>query len=169
MNKHIHSVSFVILSLALLQGCIGYQFGSSLPPDIQYIFIPTFVNKSHEPLIEVKATNATITEFQQDGTLKIADLDQADVILECILTEVTLDPLRYSKQDKRKPNEYRLTLHASFILKRADSNIIVGEDSAIGESTFIFTGNLASAKRGAIPEASEDLAKRIVEKVVEIW
>jgi len=169
VNNRMRSINLLMLFLVLMQGCLGYKLGSSLPPDIQSIFVPTFVNKSKEPLIEVKATNATIAEFQMDGTLRIVGKDQADVILECTLTSVSLDPLRYSRTDRRKPNEYRLTLNASFVLKRAESDEIIGQNTAVGESTFIFTGNLASSKRNAMPAASEDMAKRIVEKIVEIW
>jgi hypothetical protein len=77
--------------------------------------------------------------------------------------------LRYDRTDKVKPNEYRLTLQVSFVLKRAKTREIMNEASVIGESTFVFVGNLNSSKRAAIPAASEDLAKRIVEKVVETW
>jgi len=133
------------------------------------IFVPTFVNECSEPLIEVEATNATIAEFQRDGTLKIAGENKADLVLECRLTSIDLDPLRYSRTDKAKPNEYRLTLNVSFVLKRAKTREIMNEASVVGESTFVFLGNLNSSKRAAIPAASQDLAKRIVEKVVETW
>ena len=152
-----------------LFGCAGYKLGSSLPAEMRTIFVPTFVNESQEPLIEVEATRAAIAEFQRDGTLKIANEDGADLVLECRLVSVILDPLRYSKTDKSKPNEYRLTLNASFILKRAGTSQVVSRQSVYGESTFVFSGNLAGSKKSAIPEASRDLAKRIVESVVETW
>ncbi len=164
---------FAIIGIALIgflqPGCVGYRLGSSLPPDMRSIFIPMFVNESQEPLIEVESTNATIAEFQRDGTLRIAAEDIADLVLECKLLSVTLDPLRYSKTDRSQPNEYRLSLNALIVLKRAGSNRVVSRQSLVGESTFVFTGNLAGSKRNAIPEAAEDLAKRIVESVVETW
>ncbi|MBI2441853.1 MAG: hypothetical protein HYV35_10840 [Lentisphaerae bacterium] len=153
-----------------LSGCVGYRLGSTLPPDVKSIYVRVFINKSNEPLVEIDATNATIAEFQKDGTLRIVSADdEADLLLETTLDGLTLTPLRYSQADKAKPNEYRLTLHASLVLKRATTREIMSEASVIGESTFAFIGNLTSSKRAAIPLASEDLAKRIVEKVVETW
>lgn len=162
------------LAVWLLQlvgpGCAGYKLGSTLPPDIRTIFIPTFVNQCKEPLIEIEATNATITEFQQDGTLKVVRaLQDADVMLTVELDSITLSPLRYSQTDKSKPNEYRLTLSATFELKRARTQELIGQDSVYGEATFLYAGNMSSAKRSAAPKASEDMAKRLVAKVVEIW
>ena len=158
------------LALLTLPGCVGYRLGSTLPPDVKAIYVQLFINKCNEPLLEIDTTNATIAEFQKDGTLRIVSKSEADVLLETTLSAMTLTPLRYNQTtDKTKPNEYRLTLQVSFVLKRAKTREIMNEASVIGESTFVFVGNLNSSKRAAIPAASEDLAKRIVEKVVETW
>ncbi|MFH1969061.1 MAG: LptE family protein [Verrucomicrobiota bacterium] len=159
-------LAFVLLTLP---GCVGYRLGSTLPPDVKAIYVHLFINRCNEPLLEIDTTNATIAEFQKDGTLRIVPKGEADVLLETTLNGITLTPLRYSQTDKAKPNEYRLTLEASFVLKRAKTREIMNEASVIGESTFVFVGNFNSSKRAAIPAASEDLAKRIVEKVVETW
>lgn len=158
-----------VLTLIGYNGCVGYRLGSMLPADIKTVYVRMFVNKSNEPLIEIDATNATIAEFQKDGTLRIVQLDEADVIVECTLTGMTLTALRYDQKDKAKPNEYRMTLSCNLVLKRARSRAVINEASVVGESTFYFVGNLASAKKSAVPSAAEDLAKRIVEKVVETW
>jgi len=164
----------MLLGLALvlltLPGCVGYRLGSTLPPDVKAIYVRLFINKCNEPLLEIDTTNATIAEFQKDGTLRIVPKGEADVLLETTLNAMTLTPLRYDQTtDKAKPNEYRLTLEVSFVLKRAKTREIMNEATVVGESTFVFVGNLNSSKRAAIPAASEDLAKRIVEKVVETW
>lgn len=170
----IHKGTAMLLVMALvlpiLPGCVGYRLGSTLPPDVKAVYVRLFVNKCNEPLLEIDTTNATIAEFQNDGTLRIVPKEEADVLLETTLTSMTLTPLRYDQVlDKSKPNEYRLTIHVSFVLRRAKTREIMNEASVIGESTFPFVGNLNSSKRAAIPAASQDLAKRIVEKVVETW
>ena len=170
----IYKCTAMLLGMALvlltLPGCVGYQLGSTLPPDVKAIYVQLFINNCNEPLLEIDTTNATIAEFQKDGTLRIVPKGEADVLLETTLNAMTLTPLRYDQiTDKAKPNEYRLTLQVSFVLKRAKTREIMNEASVVGESTFVFVGNLNSSKRAAIPAASEDLAKRIVEKVVETW
>ena len=168
-NSPLSAFFFVFLAIFFLAGCVGYRLGSTLPPDIKTVYVPVFANKSREPLIENDATAATIAELQTDGTLKVVNAENADVILECTLTGVSLSPLRYNRSDVTKPNEYRLTLSASFTLKRVRTQEILCEASVIGESTFPFYGNLVSAKQSATPRAAEDLAKRIVEKAIEAW
>ena len=161
----------VLLAMFFLAGCakFGYRLGSTLPPDIKTVYVPVFKNQSRDPLIENDATAALIAELQTDGTLKVVNAENADVILECIITAVSLNPLRYNRSDVTKPNEYRMTLSASFTLKRVSTKEVLCEASVIGESTFPFFGNLVSAKQSALPRAAEDLAKRIVEKAIEAW
>ena len=96
-----------------LAGCAGYRIGSTLPSDIKTIHIPTFTNKAKQPLIEVQATSRAVSEFQRDGTLRITGAAEADVILEVTITDLTLTPLRYKRNDRRTPNEYRMKLTAS--------------------------------------------------------
>ena len=168
-NNPLSAFLFIFMAMFFLAGCVGYRLGSTLPPDIKTVYVPIFANKSREPLIENDATAAAIAELQKDGTLKVVNAESADVILECILTGVSLNPLRYDRSDVTKPNEYRLTLSASFTLKRVRDQEMLCEASVIGEATFPFVGNLTSAKQSAMPRASEDLAKRIVERAVEAW
>lgn len=167
--KTFHVIFLVFFAVFCLAGCVGYRLGSTLPSDIKKVYVPVFANKSGEPLIENQATAATIAELQTDGTLQVVNAENADVVLDCTLTSISLNPLRYDRSDPTKANEYRMTLAASCVLKRVRTGEIVTETSAIGEATFPFVGNLTSAKQSAMPRAAEDLAKRIVEKVVEAW
>jgi outer membrane lipopolysaccharide assembly protein LptE/RlpB len=159
-----------VLALALGPGCAGYRLGSTLPPDIKSIHIPTFKNNTTEPLIEVETTNKTIAEFQRDGTLRIANLDEADAVLKVTIYKITLTPLRYSQTDRATPNEYRMTLTAAYTFTRKSTNKVIGQSTAItGETTLPYAGNYQAAIRTAIPRAAEDLGRNLVEKVVEIW
>lgn len=159
----------MVILFALQPGCVGYRLGSTLASDIKSIFIPTFGNRSGEPLAEHTLTKATIEEFQKDGTLKIARMDQADLVLQCTLVKVDLEPLRYDRADRSKPNEYRLRVIVNYSLKRGGSLETMSEGEAEGEATFVFAGNLTLAKKNALPDAAKDLAKRLVEAVVETW
>ena len=85
------------LVLLTLPGCVGYRLGSTLPPDVKAIYVNLFINKCNEPLLEIDTTNATIAEFQMDGTLRIVPKDEADVLLETTLNALTLTPLSYDQ------------------------------------------------------------------------
>lgn len=152
-------------------GCMGYRLGSMLPKDIRTVYIPTFVNKTTEPMIENATTDAAIREFQQDGSLKVVrNPEDADAILEVVLTSYTLDPISYDATEKTTANEYRMTITASLFLKRrATGQIIVDRPSVYGDSTFPIAGDFTSSQTIGLPEAADKLAQRVVEQVTEAW
>jgi hypothetical protein len=159
-----------VLGLLALPGCVGYRLGTMLPPDIKTIHVPTFINQTGEPQIELQATRSAIEEIQRDGSLKIAAENQADAILQVKLTQYRLTPLVYEAQRKTAATEYRLTLQAAIVLtRRSDNKVIVENPRCNGESTFPVVGDMSSSKRFGLPKAAADLAHDIVQKVTEVW
>lgn len=151
-------------------GCAGYRLGSTLPPDVKTIFVPTFQNTSGEPEAELFATRATIEEFQKDGSLSMAaDPELADVVVEATVVRVRMEPVRYSRDDPKTTDEYRLFIDADVVLRRTGVKDEMFRKRLSGDSTFVPVGDLSSAKRTALPDASTDLAHDIVEAVVEHW
>lgn len=163
------AVSVFLVLVIGLSGCVGYRLGTSLPPGINSVHVPTFVNHCGEPLVETETTKAAIQEFQKDGTLRVADADKADAILEVTLVDYKLEPLRYEKDEAKTTKEYRLKITADIVFKRILTDEILVEKQVEGESTFEPAGDLTSSKRSALPEAAGDLAHDIVESVVEYW
>ncbi len=157
------------LCMGLTPGCIGYRLGSTLPPGIESVHVPIFLNETTEPLLETQTTGATIQELQKDGTLRVRDKSGADALLEVTLTRFTLEPLRYERDSAKTTNEYRMRIRAKLIFKRLSDGSVMSERTVEGEATFEPSGSLTAAKREALPEASRDLAHDIVESIVEYW
>jgi hypothetical protein len=152
-------------------GCtaLGYRVGSTLPPGIEVVHVPSFENKSGEPRLELGATQATIAEIQRDGTLTVGDREKADVVLQVVLTRFALTPLRYQTDAATTTSEYRLTIWADVKLVRQSDDTVMAYSSVKGDTDFVPTGDLSTAKRDALPAAEEDLAHQIVKSVVEFW
>lgn len=152
-------------------GCtaLGYRVGTTLPPGIEVVHIPSFENKSGEPRLELGATQATIAQIQRDGTLTVGDLAKSDVILEVVLTEFSLTPLRYDSDTATTTSEYRMTIRADVKLVHRTSQKVLTSNSVKGEADFVPTSDLSTAKRDALPAAESDLAHQIVKSVVEFW
>jgi hypothetical protein len=153
----------------LLSGCVGYRLGTSLPPDIHSIHIPAFVNDTSEPRLDTEATRACVQEFQRDGTLDIAGADTADLILDATLTYFRVESIRSERDNVRSTAEYRARIGAKIVVKKRALGTVLLEKKVEGEATFEPGGDMASAKRQALPTAAKDLAHDIVESVVEFW
>ena len=166
-----HTLSLAVVAFGL-SGCAGYRLGSMLPPDIKTVYIPTFVNKTKEPQLEVETTAAVREEIQKDGSLQLANENEADSILDVTLINFTLDPVSYRKESSNltAARQYRMTITVSYTLRRRSDDSIASESPALsGDYVFELIGDLSSSKLRGLPNASADLAHKIVERLVETW
>ncbi len=151
-------------------GCVGYRLGSSLPPGVRTIAVPTLVNETDEPLIETECTRQVLAALIRDGSLRVVPEDEADVILRGTLTRHLLTPVAFDAERTTVAEEYRMTLFASLEVVRRETGEHAAPPARVtGRTDFLLTGDLTSAKRAALPRAAEDLARNMVDQVVRAW
>ena len=163
------ALSLLWVAALMLNGCLGYRLGTTLPPGIRTAFVPTVVNATGEPRLEAETTRAIIEELQRDGTLRIADEQTADAVLDVELTGFSLVPLRYEEDQARMTQEYRMVIRASVTFRRSSDGEVLVRQDVRGRATFEPSGDLALEKRETIPGAARDLAREVVRSVVEYW
>ena len=169
LGVHCRVLCFVILSTVALSGCSSYYLGSTLPPGIHSVHVPTFINETLEPQLETPTTRATIQEFQRDGTLAVAGAKTADARLEVRLTRFDLVPLRYERDKERTAQEYRIIIGANVVYYRTKTDEVLVSRTVVGDADFDFIGDMGSSKTRITPQASRDLAHEIVQLIVEYW
>ena len=169
MKRRIHLLNCVAATL-LLSGCLGYQLGGSRPEDIKTAAMAPVVNKTAEPAIELQVTHAVRDRLQFDGRLKLVNGDgAADAVIEVILTDYDLTPIAFRSEQRTTPEIYRLRITGTATLKNAETGDIISESRTYGEATFPFEADLTSAKRDALPLAAAELAKFMVDDLIETW
>jgi len=162
---------FLMMGLLMLtaigSGC-GYRVGTLLPEHIKTIAVPVFVNETNEPQFEIQATNAVINQLATDGTLRVVPEGEADVVLSVRLIRYERKAIRYT--GATRPAEYRLTVTVLATLHDTREGTDLWEDVRLsGNTEFVVGAGLPAAERRARPEALEDLAHDVVERIVEGW
>ena len=153
----------------LLGGCGGYRVGTLLPEHIKTIAVPMFVNKTSEPDLELDATSAVSNQLAIDGTLTVVGEDKGpDVLLTVQIIKYQRRAIRFT--GATRPTEYRITVTALVTLHdlREDKDLFATQRLS-GETDFVIEGSLPESERRAQPDALEDLAHDIVERIVEGW
>ena len=169
MKRRIHLLNCVAATL-LFSGCLGYQLGGSRPKGIETVSMAPVVNKSAEPAIELQVTHAVRDRIQFDGRLKLVNgTGEADGVIEIILTDYKLTPIAFRSEQSTTPEIYRLRITGTAKLKDAETGEIISESKTYGEATFPFEADLTSSKRDALPRAAAELAKFMVDDLVETW
>lgn len=173
---------FFVTALFLnVAGC-GYTQKSLLPEHIKTIHVAPVKNtidlssevsqkdqfRVYRPGTEVDLTNAIINRFIFDGNLGIARPGSADAVVEAKLIDYRRDPLRYSEADDVQ--EYRLSVTIDIeVYEAKDHKVLWHEANLTGDTTFFLSGPRAISEDDAASKAVEDVARRVVEKTIEIW
>lgn len=169
MKKSFQSF-FGAVAFLMLSGCLGYQLGGGRPEGIQTVALRAIVNKTGEPALEQAVTHALRERIQFDGRLKLVDLsDQPDSIIEVNLQRYQLIPIAYRNRRNATPELYRLTLDADAALIRTADGKTVSSSQSYGETQLPFQSDLTSTKRDALPDAAAELAKYMLNDLIDQW
>lgn len=175
----IYLCTYVLMYLCTLSGC-GYTTRTGLIENIKTIHVDIFRNniditkevsakdkyEIYRPNLEVDLRDAIVERIFLDGYLKVKPKDYADAVLEGEILEYRRDPLRYQDEEIR---EYRISLVCDFRLRSSKNSDILLEESLVGDTTYFTTGSLQKTETEALNDAASDLARRIVNRIVENW
>jgi hypothetical protein len=132
--------------------------------------VPLFTNQTDEPRLEVEVTNAVIRRIQEDGTLRVTDRASADLVVDGQIISYRRDPLAFQRDNPAATEEYRLRIAVAMQVKDNRSDTIISRYSWVeGDADFPVAGDLKTAERRVVPIAAEDLARDVVERIVEGW
>ena len=170
-----------VLYLVAFCGC-GYTTRAYIGP-YQTIYVTPFKNRiditnikseysryiTYYPLLEATVTRAVVDRFIFDGSLKITKEEGADLILKGELVTYERGALRYA-EDNEEVTEYRITLLVNIGLYNGKTGKQIWQkNSFAGDSSYYPTGSQAKSEKAALDDAISDLARRIVEELVEAW
>jgi hypothetical protein len=174
-------VTLLITVLFLFSGC-GYTSQTRLPENIKSVHVKKVENKiditkeitsrkayqTYRPGLETDTRNALIDRIIFDGHLRIADEKSADAILEADLVSFRRDPLRYRDDDTIE--EFRVHVSVSVSFKDVRSGKVIWKTQEIsGSSDFFLSGKRSVTEDEAVEEALDDLARNVIEEVLEVW
>jgi hypothetical protein len=165
---------WMCFALLLLSGC-GYTQRIILPQGIQTITVPTFRNAipadqmyTYRPGLEMEITNAVIKRLNFDGNLKVDNENKADAKLEGAIISYEQEPLRYTSVDRPLENRLHLVVDIKLINLKTDQ-VIWHEANFSGSTLYELNDEQGTRRISAATDAVTDLARNIVDRIVEDW
>jgi len=168
-NKIMKFTRLLLIScLVFISGC-GYTTKAyNLPSNIKTIYIDSFENKSDQPNLENELRIKLAQAFQDEGHIKLVEKAEADTILTGKINSYDRQAMRYANDETIE--EYRISLTVDFEFKqRVSGEIIVKANSFYADTSYYLSGSLAKSEKSARTEAIEELAHRILNKIVTLW
>jgi hypothetical protein len=113
-----------VVAVSVLTASCGYALagrGNALPPEIQLIGVPQFLNQSTTPEIDRVLTDAVRAEFQSKGRYRVQPDDvSVDGLLTCTVVNVELRPTAFTAE--RLPSSYAIIVTANVEFKNQRNN-----------------------------------------------
>lgn len=154
----------------LLTGCMGYRLGGTQPEGVRSVHLAPVVNRTGEPALELEVAHALRSRIAFDGRLTLQNSpEEADADIMVTLTGYELRPVAFRDDLKTTPDQYRLCLTATAVMKDAASGREIASSTTYGEARFPFQSDLTTSKRIALPQAAQELARFMVDDLIEQW
>ncbi|MFP4466336.1 MAG: LPS assembly lipoprotein LptE [Candidatus Goldiibacteriota bacterium] len=159
---------FLITAGIFLFGCAHYMPRAELPPDINSIAVPVFINNTDKYGLEQYLTSRTIDEFLTDGKVDIAEVYKADAVVKGIITKYVTTPILFDSN--QVPQQYRMRIYIdlSFFSNKEQVEIYRTED-IWEETTYYVVNNLgmpAETEETARVRVLDNLAAKVVRRVI---
>jgi outer membrane lipopolysaccharide assembly protein LptE/RlpB len=165
-------IAVLLLAMAGAPAC-GYSLSgraSTLPPEVQTIGIPMFVNQTDRPELDQRITEHIIDQFVIRGRVRIVPGEEgAQAVLTGTIFSYTSVPVVINEQGRA--TRYEIMITARVVLRE------VGTDRTLwSDDRFLFKEQYEVAKFAetfidreiiAIDEVAGDFARRIVSSILE--
>ncbi len=159
---------FLVIGLIFICGC-GYTTQAyNLPSSIKTVYIETFTNNSDQPNLENELRIRLSEAFQDEGHIKITSKENADTILSGKINAYDRQAMRYANDETVE--EYRLSIAVDFEFKqKLSQEVVVKADSFYADTSYYISGSLAKSEKSARTDTVNELAHRILNKIVTLW
>lgn len=160
-------LALICLTFSLL-GC-GYHFSGSqgLPGGVKTIYLPLFVNRTAEPLLENRLT-AQVSELlvRQAGVVQVSDRAQAEAVLQGEVNSYSSRAIAYDSQDAI--SEYRSSLEISAKLRQVTDGRLLWQTTLSWDSDYPAVADRMlqeDLEAEAISESSRRLAEELLARL----
>lgn len=155
----------------LLFGC-GYQFrgqSSRLPGDVRAVYIELLANRTTEPFLENRLTNAVSRRFARKREVDVvARRSSAQAILSGQIIRYESNPVSYDKFDEVA--EYRSTMELAAVLSRADNGKTLWKGTLSWSEEYLANADKTiqdDAESAAVVQISERLSDELLAHLLE--
>lgn len=161
----------LVLAVCSLSGCFRYSFtGTSIPEDVNSIFIPFFADQSTSGIGDLsdRLNQALINRFVNQTRLQLANSRaQADAVLEGSIVSYRNAPFSISGDEQAEQNEITITVRATFQYTREDQ--AEWTSSFSGKGTYDPIENPIEGETNAAEEALTQVVNNMFNDAVSGW
>jgi hypothetical protein len=158
------------VSLLVVVGCGVYTFNPKGQSEIKNINVERFENKTPEYGLADQMSDLVIDAFIKDGNLKVVPLENADAVLNGVLTRYERRPYKYDQNDQVASYEVVMDFDITLKKPKTDSEIWREKMTQRGIYNVVAseTGDVETETDGQ-QKAIKLLVEAIINKTTKGW
>lgn len=168
------------LTFIVLSGCTSYDWGYLNPPQIKSIAIGEFSNKTDEPVLAVLLRKKLAEHVTRDGSLRLADSGEADMIIEGSIANYQFRRAGAAKlrDEEAIPSDrsaYRSSIFSAELEIRfsgmltENKKTVIADRRVSGKAEFAEMPDLSIARQSGLQQAADAAARKMITAVTEGW
>lgn len=157
-------------AFAAFCGCgTDYVWRSSVPESARTVTVPTFRNESEVVELGAIASRQILREFQREGTFKIRNVGDAAVEIQGVVKSADSNVTAYDRRTGLRMSAYKMSadVEVSVIDKRSQK-VLINNRKYVATADFTAGQDLTTARRSASGRLMEDLARQVVDDVLNL-
>ena len=162
-------VALALAAVTLTAAGCGYSLRGNLPAHIKTVAVPIFQNRTPVPAVENFLTNAVVNAFSTNGRLHVTTVDQADSILDGVITNYNLTSIAYDAAANIR--QFRLTVTLDLKFRDVRRNEVLFQRFNYSDrADFAVPGTVAetiTTSETALQQAATEIARSVVSVAVE--
>jgi hypothetical protein len=161
----------LLLSCLGLGGCFRYSFtGTSIPEDVNSIYIPFFADQSSSGIADLsdQLNEALVDRFINQTRLRLANSrGEADAILEGSIVRYTNEAFSVTGEEQTSENEVTINVRATF--QYTNKEKAEWSSTFRGSATYDTNENPIEGETNAAQEALGQVANSMFNDAVSGW
>ena len=162
---------FFLLASLSIGGCFRYSFsGTSIPEDVNSIFLPFFADQSSSGIGDLsdRLNQTLINRFINQTRLQLANSrGDGDAILEGSIVSYTNQPFSVTGDDQADQNEVSISVRATY--QYSDKNEPEWSKTFTGKSTYDPNEDPIEGETTAAEEALTQIVNNMFNDAVSGW
>ncbi len=155
-----------LLAALMTAGCGLYSFSGSLPPHLKTVAIPLFDNRTAEFAIAEDITDAITKEFNRDNSLKIAERNAADVLIEGSV--ISLDDRAGAFDASEEVKDFKVYVTVQVKCTDQTKRLTMWEERVTQWGEYD-PGAGPDARKDGIAAAITKMSQEVLNKTVAAW
>jgi type IV secretory pathway VirB6-like protein len=171
LRNYISKLVLFTAIVLLTAGCFQYSFtGTSIPSDVNTVYIPFFDDRSGGGLGDVndRLNRSLINRFVNQSRLSLSNSeDGADAIIQGTIQSYQSRPFSVGGDERANLNQVTISVRASFKYARDDSPL--WEKNFSGSGTYDVIANPVEGEVEAAEQALQQIANNMFNDAVSNW